>query len=233
MRAPLALCASLGAIACSTVAPSTLVYRAEYKLELVAVDRPVATDEYDAGRATVLLPEDNRYVYEDELLSAIFLARKDGIACEVENRTDRTIKIVWDEAAFIDADGSSGRLLHQGSTYVSAPQPPTVIPSGTRVTDALFPAKRVRYREAVVAEEIAIPGGWDPLPLVVPVVDIVTMEGGAEELPPANDTFRTQVEDNQGKRYGLLLAIESLGITSEYIFWFEVVESRISGPQNL
>ena len=64
----------------------------EYTLELVAVDRPVATDEYDADRATVLLPEGNRYIYEptvardkarlsalDHLLTTFF----DGSAADV------------------------------------------------------------------------------------------------------------------------------------------------------
>ena len=42
------------------------------------------------------------------------MAREDRISFAFENLTDRTFRLVWDEAAFIDHDGNSSRVMHSG-----------------------------------------------------------------------------------------------------------------------
>ena len=229
--APLAVLLALGPLGCASSSPpespSRLLYLAEYDMALVFVDH--------SGTRVELDPE-NRFVYEDELLSALFVAREDRISFEVENRTQSTFRLVWDEAAFIDHEGNSSRVMHSGVAPATRylPQAPSIIPAATRYSDFVIPTDHVRFHEGIRgAEGVAVPAGWESLPIVRPLVNEVVQEDVESGVPPANAIFRNQVEGNRGKRFGLLLPIEGTDLRREYTFWFEILDSRITGPTPL
>jgi len=192
---------------------------AVYRSALVQIDRPEATRERYGAVVTIRPEPDNKYVYEDGLFSGVFFVTSSRINFTITNKTDHSIKIVWDEAAFIETDGTSNRVAHQGVKYAdrNASQPATVVPRGTSITDFVLPTSRVYYREGYYGKYYSSPGGWRELDLVQPALCLVS---------PGDSTavrgFRSQAEANIGKRFGLLLPLEIQGVVNEYTFWFQV-----------
>jgi hypothetical protein len=142
----------------------------------------------------------------------------------VRNKTDHSIKVVWDEASFIDLDGHLSRVMHIGVKFVdrNASQPPTVIPAHQHLTDDIFPTDRVYFREAYGRT----PAGWHNTSLLRPVNTLVTVQPGAP-TPAAPDSFTTAVHARIGKRFGVLLPLEVEGVKNEYTFWFAVKDATV------
>lgn len=210
------------AAGCATMMSRSLV--ANYTSALVQIDRPEATRERYGQVVTIKPESDNKYSYEDGLFSGIFYASDSRINFSITNKTDHSIKIVWDEAAFIETSGQSGRLAHAGVKYVdrNASQPPSVIPAHGTLTDFVLPTDRVYYREGYYGQYYSNPGGWEEMSLLLP----------SSQRIPASDSsavqvFKTEVERNRGKRFGLLLSLEIEGVVNEYTFWFEVQEATV------
>ena len=74
----------------------------------------------------------------------------------MENKSDNSIKIIWDEAVYIDEDNSSLRVIHSGVKYVDGEkaQPLTVIAKKTKINDLVTPVDNIYYS-----------GGWGKRPL--------------------------------------------------------------------
>ena len=193
---------------------------ASYNSALVQIDRPEATKERYGAVVTIRPESGNKYVYEDGLFRGIFYATSSRINFEITNKTDHSLKIIWNEAAFIDVNGQSDRVAHSGVKYadVSGPQPPSVVPRQTSLSDFALPSDRIYYRSGPSYEG----GGWKELGLVLPTSDKVV---AADSVGVR--TFRAKVESNKGRRFGLLLPIEIEGVVNEYTFWFKVQDASI------
>ena len=71
-----------------------------------------------------------RYIFENEMVRILWLPTSHNINFSITNKTDYSIKVLWDEAAYVDESGKSHRVMHSGIKYIdrSNPQPPTIIP---------------------------------------------------------------------------------------------------------
>ena len=219
---------SVLAVGCATLISRNLT--ATYTSALVQIDRPDATRER-YGQVVTIRPEpENKYFYEDGLFSGIFYVTQSRINFAFTNKTDHSIKIIWDEAAFIDLDGQSGRVSHEGVKYAdrNASQPPSVIPAHGTLTDFVLPTDRVYYREGYYSQYLSIPSGWEEVGIVLP---------GLRRVPGSDstavETFRAEVQKNTGKRFGLLLPLEIEGVLNEYTFWFEVQNASVDTGSGL
>jgi len=209
---------SVLAIGCAPL-QHRIVASATYTSALVQVDRPQENRDRYGEVVTVKPAEGSKYLYEDQLLSAVFYVTQNRINFQFQNKTDHSLKIIWDETAFIDQTGKSGRVAHQGVKYVdrNASQPPSVVPAHGTLEDFVLPTDRVYYREGYYGQYFSNPGGWEELGLLQP----------SSGLLASNDTtslaeFRSLASSNKGKRFGLLMPIEIEGVANEYTFWFEI-----------
>lgn len=87
-------------------------------------------------------------MYSDSVMSIKFSYKTDErINFELTNRLDRTIKIIWDEVVFVDADGKSSRVMHDGIRYIDRNKslPVTAIPSGATINEMVLPTSNVQY----------------------------------------------------------------------------------------
>lgn len=209
------------AAGCTTtdLGPRTMSVR--YISALVQIDRPETTKERYGSTVTIKPEPDNKYVYEDGLFSGVFYVTSSRINFTLRNKTDHSIKIVWDEAVFIEVDGQSGRVAHEGVKYTdrSASQPPSVIPGGTSLTDFVLPTNRVYYRQGSYSGYYSNPGGWEELDLVLLPE---SRQIAANDYLAAVAAFASEAKNNKGKRFGLLLPLEIEGVVNEYTFWFEI-----------
>lgn len=174
------------------------------------------------GSVITIKPEaNNKYVYEDGLFSGLFYVTNSRINFTLTNKTGHSIKIIWDEGAFIEVDGQTGRLANEGVKYVdrNASQPPSVIPASRSLTDFILPTNRVYYQKGYYGRYYSNPGGWEELPLILPASRQI-----ASGDSTAVSVFASEAQKNKGKRLGLLLPLEIEGVVNEYTFWFEVQE---------
>ncbi len=88
---------------------------------------------------------DSIFSYKDNIISAEWKIGVSELILSVENLSSKTIKIIWDDAAFIDIDRTATRIMHTGTKYSDRNnfQPPTIIPKKTFVIENIVPTNNV------------------------------------------------------------------------------------------
>ena len=118
-------------------------YSALYDITLTEVERPVDAKERYGEQKVIRFEEEGKtkFSFEDEMIKLIWLPTTSQFNFLLMNKTKHSIKIIWDEAAYVDENGSSKRIMHSGVKYSDRnnPQPPTTIVRGTTVSDIILP----------------------------------------------------------------------------------------------
>lgn len=135
----------------------------------------------------------SKYLYEDNVISILWYGDKTQFVFSLKNKSTHSLKIVWDEAAFINNKNESSRVIHKGVRYIDAnkSQASTIIPKGTELNDIIAPVDRIRYIDEYFLVEM--------------------VEGGFRYDPSL-----------EGAHVKVLLPIEIQGVINEYIFTFEM-----------
>lgn len=192
-------------------------YTGHYIFSLEKVVRPKETKQR-YGEKENIFTEKNRYVYEDKLLKIFLLPTVREIDFSIKNKTDHSIKIIWDEAAYIDENNSSHRVMHSGIKFVSRnqPQAPSVVVAGGTLEDMVYPTDYAYFVSGRY-------GGWKQNPL------LPTEKAFTETVAE----FTRRVEDLWGKRIGVLLPLQIEGVTNEYTFIFKITNAWVEKPSFL
>lgn len=164
---------------------------------LAAVEKPSNT-EIRYGE-TMTIPSENgisKFTYKDNVIDIMIFADRSNFNFVLQNISESSIKIVWDEAVFVNFDGSTEKVMHKGIKFSekNGAQPATTIIKNAKWEDTVTPTHLVYYREATKYTE----GRWDTYSMYP------TVEG----LKPG------QVK--------LMLPIQIKGVINEYIFVFDV-----------
>jgi hypothetical protein len=117
------------------------------------------------------------------------------------NRTDSSMRVLWDDASYVGIDGRTDRIMHQGVKFAdrSGSMPATLIIRGALLDDLIAPVSNVYWSETT--------GRWESRALF----------GGAN-TPSTGSTIK------------VLLPIESGGAVYEYLFDFAVKEGPPATP---
>ena len=200
----LAVFAALAVAGCTT-----FVATADYQCALTEINRPDKVVERYGPIDSIVPEPESKYKYEDDMCAGEFFVADSRIYFSLKNKTDHSIRIIWDEAAYIDVDGEAGRVAHHGVKYTDSyvSQPPSVIPAHQNLTDFIVPADNAFL-------DI---GGWEETPLLAP--SSRSLRKGDKVAARA---FANEVRENKGKRFGVLLPLEIEDVVNEYTFWFEV-----------
>jgi hypothetical protein len=136
--------------------------------------------------------------FEDERIRIVWTPEASQLGFELTNKTDASMRVLWDDASFVDIHGRGDRVMHQGVKFAdrATSMPPTLIVHGATLDDLVAPVTNVYWREDA--------GGWASKPLV------------AEGM---------KVTGTQQVR--VLLPLESAGTVHEYLFDFAVREGTM------
>ncbi len=135
----------------------------------------------------------------------------DDIGVVIRNKTYDPLKVVWDEARFIDEKGVSHRLIHSGIGYEERYDfhPPTIIvPRGT-LEDFIHPADYFRWEE-YSRGSYKQQDYWVRSPFLP-----IQIKGTAEEL-------RAKAEPFVGKTFQVILALQTDGVRNDYACTFKI-----------
>lgn len=185
--------------------PTTSNITGMYNVVLDEVERPQNTQERYGESTIIAFEEDSKtkYCYEDELIRIVWLPTSTQFSFLLENKSDHSIKIIWDEAAYVDISGSSGRIMHAGVKYAERnnPQPPTIIVKKTNITDIVLPTENV-YMSAYYST-------WQ-----------------TKKLLPYSAASQKELEEMNSKYIGktvkILLPIQIQDTVNEYLFSFKI-----------
>ena len=97
-----------------------------------------------------------KYRYKDNVIDLLIFAEDRNFTFDLKNIYNSTIKLVWDETAFIDYDGETSKVMHKGIKYSErdSSQPASVIIKGAKLEDIVIPTKNVYYSETLKKWEI-------------------------------------------------------------------------------
>ena len=205
--------------------PPTVIYKAEYQISLIKVERPKkATARYGLQKVdAVTVDEKYKFSFEDDLVRILWLVGSNQISFLVQNKTDYSIKIPWDEAAFVDENGRSHRIMHSGVKYTDRdkPQPPSVIVRKGSIEDIVFPTDYVSWESG--SRHSA--GSWNEKPLLLSIdFHGQYLKGKYSTL----DDFEHAVKENIGKKIQVLLPLQIQDVVNDYIFTFNVDTATVA-----
>ncbi|MBI4278913.1 MAG: hypothetical protein HY660_10690, partial [Armatimonadetes bacterium] len=77
----------------------------------------------------------------------LFAISKGQVEFVLQNRTAHPVRVEWKDVFYIDTLGKAHRVLHDGVRFVDKdkPQPPTVLPPGEKMEDAIIPVSCVYF----------------------------------------------------------------------------------------
>jgi hypothetical protein len=190
----------------SASAPQKSFYECTYILSLAEVERPANAQERYGESSIISFEEEGskKYSYEDDLIKIIWLPLEEELSFVLENKTNHSIKIIWDEAVFIDENDSSGKVMHSGVKYTDRnnSQPPTVVVRNAKITDVVVPTDHIWYSSGKY-------GGWRTTALI-------------DNLARSKEELDIEATEKIGKTIGVLLPLQIEETVNEYIFSFKV-----------
>lgn len=172
-----------------------------YKTALIKVEKPEdATNRY--GETKVIQDGGvDKYSYNDSIIDITIFGTKEQFGFILKNISNHSLKIIWNEAAFVGLDGSTSKIMHVGTKYSQreGDQPATVVIKGAKIDDVATPTANVYYDEGVKIGYSTIGSGWKTKSM----------------LP----------KEYKGKEAGeirLMLPIQVKDVVNEYTFVFRV-----------
>ncbi len=167
--------------------------RGYYTLDLISVDSD--TQSFNENISMQLLPNGLPYaVCELDKIVIRWDLHLTHLYLNVENNTNSSIKVHWDESAFINTNNETLRIIHKGTKFSNKEkeQVPSIIIKGSKLSDVIIPADYANYSDYFKR--------W---------VFNVLFGSHKEGL-------------NDGKIFKISLAIEDSGEVSNYVFTFEL-----------
>ncbi len=104
------------------------------------------------GNTTTITDKDiTKFSYVDNFIDIIIFASTDQFHFILKNVSDNTIKIVWNEAVFVDVDGNTSKVMHTGINYSQreGDQPASTIIKGAKLEDLAAPTVNVYYSDVL------------------------------------------------------------------------------------
>lgn len=198
-------------LSCCLVGCMPIGPRVYYNIRLSEVERPAtARERYGEQVITTKTGTGDtlRYWFEDEVVSILWIPTNVRVHFRINNKTSHSIKIIWDEAAFVTPTGQSRRVVHSGVKYSDRnnPQPPSVVVQGGTLDDFVLSSDQCYYVSGKY-------GGWDEAPFLPDSPDAAT----------ANSL--------RGKTFKILLPFQIEGVTNEYLFTFSIDDVIFPTPQ--
>ena len=175
--------------------------KGRYKTALIKVEKPEDTSNRYGETMTIQDAGIDKYSYNDSIIDITIFGTKEQFSFILKNISSHSLKIIWNEAAFVGLDGSTSKIMHVGTKYSQreSDQPATVVIKGAKIDDVATPTANVYYDEGVKIGYSTVGSGWKTKSM----------------LP----------KEYQGKEAGeirLMLPIQVKDVVNEYTFVFKV-----------
>lgn len=142
---------------CSVSNPEEAAFKTDLKGHYVSVLSKVEKPSNPAiryGKTTTVEDKDkniSKYSYIDNVIDILIFGGSTQFNFILKNVSDNSIKVIWNEAVFVDFDGTTSKIMHTGTKYSQreADQPATTIIKGAKIEDLAAPNCYVRYSDVL------------------------------------------------------------------------------------
>jgi hypothetical protein len=201
---------SILALCISLVSCTAIKYKANYEMGLYDVD-------VDNIKVTQNINKDLSSLYEDEQVKFLFVISRTDVNFVLTNKTDKNIKLIWDETVFIDNSGTSHKVFHNGIKFNEKENslPPSIIIKGGNLVDIIAPSDYAFFESGRY-------GGWRQLPIIPELQD----KGYEDEA----EAFRNYVESKDIMKpnlFKVLITLEIDNSKKSYLFSFRVNSAKL------
>jgi hypothetical protein len=190
------------------------IAKASYDISLISVERSTGAKKiYGEQRIEAVIEEGvSRFYFEDAMVRIKWSPAPYDIVFVFNNKAYAPVRIVWDEARFIDEKGVSHRLIHSGIGYEDRndSHPPTVVAARGTLEDFVHPADYFQKEEDYGGKSYKQQGYWRRASFLP-----AQIKGTAEEL-------RARAEPFVGKTFQIILALQIDDVRNEYVCTFKI-----------
>lgn len=127
--------------------PITQIYAKEYSSGLKQVIKPENENIRYGKTETVSDSGVTKYRYSDNIIDIFIFEDGEKFIFDLKNVSENSIKIIWDEAVFVDFDGKSSRIIHNGVKYSQKDeaQQASIIISGASIDEIAIPTANIEF----------------------------------------------------------------------------------------
>jgi len=135
------------------------LYNVDFGIILKEVERPADTIErYGERRITQILEDGiQKNRFDDDMIGFTCHVDISKVTFVLENKTEHSIHILWDEAAFVDENRISHKVMHSGVKYVDRykSQPPSTVVRMGIIIDSLVSSDSITDSSEQLSEQMA------------------------------------------------------------------------------
>ena len=149
-----ALLIMLSLTSCGSIFMST-----SYNTSLVSVESPAdAKIKYGETKIINTIGEDgiSKYTYEDDFINIVWYIGKSKLNFFLTNKSGYSIKLPWDDMAYVDENGITMRVIHSGGRLIdrNATQAPSVVPKNATLEDILIPSENIYFSSGWIEKSL-------------------------------------------------------------------------------
>lgn len=148
----------------------------------------------------------SKYQYEDDYIKIFWYVSSTQFNFDLTNKSDYTMKLNWDDMAYVDEDGNTKRVMHSGVKYTdrNSSQPASILPKNASLSDVLLPTDNVYFVSGSY-------GGWRESSL----------------FPRYSTNEEAQASPALGKKVRIIFPIVIQDVVNEYVFEFSVDSVKV------
>lgn len=187
----------------------------ELKSKMTGIEKQLSKE--DGGKLIKLEPENSK-TFSDENITGDFLCSNRFISFKIKNKTENTIKLLWDEVVYIDDNKSTKKILHKGINISDREKqmPASIIIKDGILDDFLFRADNYSWD--------SYRNNWVDFGSMLYNEDVESKE---DELKFIN--FASALSK---QKFGIYLPFEIDGKKQIYTIWFENTSYEITENKN-
>ncbi|MGL4410524.1 MAG: hypothetical protein ACRCTF_00055 [Bacteroidales bacterium] len=183
----------------SCYVPST-IYKVNAELSNVEVPSDATTQFGESKIVKLDVDGKTNYKYEDDYIDISWFVGLSNFSFTLNNKSNYSIKIPWDDAAYVDVNGIAGRVMHAGVKYTERnnSQIASVVPKRASIKDVIIPTENVY------------------------LVNGQYIEGRLFKLPVDSTNIEEAKGIYVGKTVRVLFPVIIQDVKNEYVFEFKI-----------
>lgn len=179
-----------------------------YGISLATVESP-ANSKVKFGETKVVRVEEeglSKYQYEDDFISIFWSVGDKQFSFTLTNKAEYTMKLNWDDMAYVNENGATMRVMHSGVKYIdrNSSQPASALPKNASLTDVLIPTDNIYYVSGQY-------GGWKIKRL----------------FPTFESAEAAQQSSLEGKTVRIIFPVTIQDVSNEYVFEFSIDSVKV------
>lgn len=148
-----------------------ILFAKENIISLESVEKPSDIDKRYGETKMYKQSDSNNYVFQDDIVKLEIIPDRSSFNIDISNISSTTIKIIWDEASFINTEGVAAKVSHSGIKYEyrNNPQIPSTIINGATVKEKIIPNTYAGWHSAPLFNDTKVVEQPKTMTLMIPI----------------------------------------------------------------